>query len=171
MPQTLLNTPEGQIIGGVFSRSEYAELALQKFEEFGVPKMNILVITRDIETHADEDFRQILYVKGFPSAQADYYGHALRPGKTLVVVYRVMEPGPIIEIFDKFHAEFNPDGSRNGREDVSGMTAGAVIGAAAGGAIGLSVGGPIGAVACAVPGAVVGAVGGAAVGKAAESHK
>ncbi len=95
----------------------------------------------------------------------------LREGKVLVVVYEVTDPAPVIDIFDKFKAEYNPNGSRNLREDVLGMTAGAVVGAAALGAAGAVVGGPAGAAAGGVVGAIVGGGSGAAAGKAVEHKK
>jgi hypothetical protein len=42
--------------------------------------------------------------------------------KVLVAVYEVTDPAPVIDIFDKFKAEYNPNGSRNLRDDVAGMT-------------------------------------------------
>jgi hypothetical protein len=88
-----------------------------------------------------------------------------------VAVYGVTDPAPVIDIFDKFKAEYNPNGSRNLREDVAGMTVGAVVGAAALGAIGAAVGGPVGAAVGGVAGAVVGGGSGAAAGKAVEHRK
>jgi uncharacterized protein YcfJ len=105
------------------------------------------------------------------AAQADYYNKAVRNGRTLIVIHGVVDPAPVIDVFDHNKAEYNPDGSRNAREDVSGMTAGAVIGAAAGGAAGAVVGGPLGVMAGGAAGAVVGGGIGAAAGKAAEHHK
>jgi uncharacterized membrane protein len=68
-------------------------------------------------------------------------------------------------------AEYNPDGSRNLRQDVVGMTAGAAIGAIAGGVAGTVVAGPLGGAAGAAAGAVVGGGAGAAAGKASEHRK
>lgn len=172
MPQTLVKTAEGQkIIGGTFSNRENADKAVSAFRELGVPDQNIQVVVQLNDKQAKEVYSDILTERGFAESQAAYYDKAIRGGKTLVVIYGVNDPAPVIDIFDKFKAEYNPDGSRNAREDVSGMTAGAAIGAAAGGAAGALVGGPVGAVAGAAAGAVVGAGGGAAAGKAAEHHK
>jgi hypothetical protein len=88
-----------------------------------------------------------------------------------VAVYGVTDPAPIIDIFDKYDADYNPNGSRNLREDVLGMTTGAVVGAAALGAVGAVVGGPVGAAAGVAVGAVVGGGSGAAAGKAVEHRK
>jgi hypothetical protein len=88
-----------------------------------------------------------------------------------VAVFEVTDPVPVIDIFDKYKAEYNPNGSRNLREDVLGMTAGAVVGAVALGAVGAVVGGPVGAAAGLATGAVVGGGSGAAAGKAIEHRK
>jgi hypothetical protein len=109
--------------------------------------------------------------RGFSKSQADYYDTVIRDGKVLVAVYGVTDPAPVIDIFDKFNAEYNPNGSRNVREDVVGLTAGAVVGAAALGAVGAVVGGPLGAAVGGVVGAVVGGGSGAAAGKAVEHSK
>jgi uncharacterized membrane protein len=104
-------------------------------------------------------------------SQALYYDKAVRNGKILVAVHNVVDPAPVIEIFDDNKAEYNPDGSRNLRQDVAGMTAGAVVGAVAGAVAGTVVGGPVGGAAGAAAGAVVGGGAGAAAGKATEHRK
>ena len=86
-------------------------------------------------------------------------------------MYDVTDPSPIIDVFDEYKAQYNPNGSRNLREDVLGMTAGTVIGAAALGAIGALVGGPLGAAVGGATGAVVGGGSGAVAGKAIEHQK
>ena len=172
MPQTLVKTAEGQqIIGGTFSNRENANKAVTAFRELGVPDQNIQVVVQINDKQAEDVYTDILTDRGFADNQAAYYDKAIREGKTLVVIYGVTDPAPVIDVFDKFKAEYNPDGSRNAREDVSGMTAGAAIGAAAGGAAGAAIAGPVGAVAGAAAGAVIGAGGGAAAGKAAEHRK
>ena len=71
-----------------------------------------------------------------------------------MVVYDVTDPSPIIDVFDEYKAQYNPNGSRNLREDVLGMTAGTIVGAAALGAVGALVGGPLGAAVGGAAGAV-----------------
>ncbi len=103
----------------------------------------------------------------------------VRNGKILVKVHNVKDPAPIIDIFDQNKAEYNPDGSRNIRDDVAGLTvgaaAGAVVGGAAGaaegGVLGTFVGGPLGTVVGAIVGAVVGGGVGAIAGEIAEHRK
>ena len=77
----------------------------------------------------------------------------------------------MIDVFDKYKAEYNPNGSRNLRDDVLAMTTGALVGAAAGGAVGALVGGPAGSAAGAAAGALVGGGSGAAIGKDSEHNK
>ncbi len=88
-----------------------------------------------------------------------------------MVVHNVIDPARVIDIFDRYKAEYNPDGSRNLRDDVLGMTTGAAVGAAALGAAGAVVAGPLGAAAGVAAGAVLGGGVGAAAGKAAEHRK
>jgi hypothetical protein len=170
MPQTIVKTDKEQIIGGTFSDRKNANDALEAFREMGIPEQNIQIVVQLKENQAKEVYSDLLTDRGVAQTQAAFYEKAVHEGKTLIVIYGVVEAAPVIDVFDKFGAEFNPDGSRNAREDVSGMTAGAAIGAAAGGAAGAVIAGPIGAVAGAAAGAVVGAGGGAA-GKAAEHRK
>lgn len=171
MPQTIAQTAEGQIIGGTFSNRENADKAIAAFRDLGIPDGNIQVLVQLNEKETKKVYSDLLTDRGVAETQAAYYEKAVRDGKTLVMVHQVVDPDPVIDIFDDFKSEYNPDGSRNAREDVSGMTAGAVIGATAGGAAGAVIAGPVGAVAGAAAGAVVGAGGGAAAGKAAEHRK
>jgi hypothetical protein len=171
MPKTIDHTIEGQIIGGTFSNRENADKAVDALLALGFPESDIQVIIQLNDKQTDTVYTDILTDRGFADSQARFYDKAIRDGKTLVVVYHVEDPAPVIDVFDKFKAEYNPNGSRNLREDVAGMTTGAVVGAAAGGVAGAVLGGPVGAVAGAAAGAVVGGGGGAAIGKAAEHRK
>src|SRR5690606_35032823 len=100
-----------------------------------------------------------------------YHNKVIREGKVLLSVYEVEDARLVIDIFDKFGAEYNPTGSRNLRVDVAGMTAGVVIGAVTGGAVGGILAGPAGAAAGAAVGAVAGGGTGVAAGKAVEYKK
>ena len=171
MPKTIEETYEGQIIGGIFSNEENAEKAMEAFEELDISPDDIEIIVQ-LEGDQNEDvYTDILSDRGFSEYQAIYYGKVIREGKVLVVVSEVTDPAPIIDIFDKYKAEYNPNGSRNLREDVAGMTAGAAVGAAAGGVAGAVIGAPVGAAAGVAAGAVVGGGAGAAAGKAIEHKK
>jgi rhamnose utilization protein RhaD (predicted bifunctional aldolase and dehydrogenase) len=171
MPQTINKTDDFQIIAGVFSDREKADQAIIAFQEAGVPAQNIqFVVQPDKQTTAvtyADDFQE----RGIAERQAAYYDKAVRDGKTFVAVYNVTNPAPIVEIFDRYSAEYNPDGSRNVRQDVAGMTAGAGAGAVVGAAVGLVAGGPVGAAAGAAAGAVIGGGTGAAAGKGIEHNK
>ena len=171
MPKTLTKDANAQIIGGAFAHRENADKALADFRALGVPEQNIQVVVQVNEKMPDTAYTDILTDRGMTQAQANYYDKAVRNGRTLIVIQGVVDPAPIIDIFDRNKAEYNPDGSRNAREDVSGMTAGAVIGAVAGGVAGSVVGGPVGTLAGGAAGAIVGGGLGAAAGKAAEHHK
>jgi hypothetical protein len=173
MPKTIDKTYEGQIIGGIFANEENAEKAMEAFEELDISSDDIEIIVQLEGDQAEDVYTDILSDRGFSEYQAIYYGKVIREGKVLVVVSEVTNPAPVIDIFDKFKAEYNPNGSRNLREDVAGMTVGAAVGAAAGGVAGAVIGGPVGAAAGVAAGAVVGGMGaGAAAGKAeALEHK
>jgi len=170
MPQTLDKTFDGQIIGGVFSNRENADKAVRAFEDMDISPDNIQVVLQVDLSQAKDAYYDILTDRGFSESQATYYDKLVREGKILVTVDEVTEPAPIIDIFDKFKAEYNPNGSRDLREDVLAMTTGALVGAAAMGAVG-AVAGPAGIVAGMAAGAVVGAGSGAAAGKSAEHKK
>ena len=171
MPKTINKTYEGQIIGGIFENEDNAAKAVEAFEELDFTSDDIEVFVQ-LDDDQDEDvYIDVLSDRGFSVFNANYYDKEIREGKVLVVVYDVTDPAPVIDIFDKFKAEYNPNGSRNLREDVLGMTTGAIVGAAALGAVGAVVAGPVGAVAGGVAGAVAGGGSGAVAGKAAEHRK
>jgi hypothetical protein len=171
MPQTIDKTATGQIIGGTFSDRENADKAVDALQELGISPADIQVVVQLNEKQAKQAFTDILRERGFADSQASFYDEAIRKGKVLVAVYDVVDPAPVIDVFDKFKAEYNPNGSRNVRDDVAGMTVGAAVGAVAGGVAGAAIAGPVGAAAGAAAGAVVGGGGGAAAGKAAEHNK
>jgi hypothetical protein len=171
MPKTIEKTYEGQIIGGIFANEDNAEKAVEAFEEISISSDDIEIIVQLEGDQAEEVYTDILSDRGFSDSQALYYDKVIREGKVLVVVSEVTDPAPVIDIFDKYKAEYNPNGSRNLRDDVAGMTVGAAVGAAAGGVAGAVIGGPVGAAAGVAAGAVVGGGSGAAVGKAVEHKK
>ena len=171
MPKTIDKTYEGQIIGGIFANEDNAEKAVEAFEELNISSDDIEVIVQLEDDQAKDVYTDILSDRGFSESQALYYDEVIRAGKVLVVISEVNDPAPVIDIFDEFKAEYNPNGSRNLRDDVAGMTVGAAVGAAAGGVAGAVIGGPVGAAAGVAAGAVVGAGSGAAVGKAVEHKK
>ena len=171
MAKTIDKTYDGQIIGGIFANEDNAEKAIEAFEELDISLDDIEIIVQLEGDQAEEVYTDILSDRGFSEYQAIYYGKVIRAGKVLVVVSEVTDPAPVIDVFDKFKAEYNPNGSRNLREDVAGMTVGAAVGAAAGGVAGAVIGGPVGAAAGVAAGAVLGGGAGAAAGKAVEHKK
>jgi hypothetical protein len=171
MPKTVTKTSEGQIIGGTFSNHDNADKAVKAFQGLGIAPSNIQVLVQLNEIQAKDVYTDILSDRGFSESQARYYDKVVSEGNILVAVYEVTDPAPIIDIFDRCKAEYNPNGSRNLRQDVLGMTTGAVVGAVALGAVGAVVAGPVGAAAGVAAGAVVGGGSGAAAGKAAEHSK
>jgi len=171
MPETISTNSNLQIIGGTFSNRENAEKAIAAFRQLGIPEQNLQVVVQLSDKEAENAYSDSLVGRGVAQSQASYYDKAVREGKTLVAVHNVLNPAPVIDIFDRYKADYNPDGSRNLRDDVLGMTAGAVVGAAALGVAGAALGGPVGAAAGVAAGAVLGGGAGAAAGKAAEHSK
>jgi hypothetical protein len=171
MPATITKTDETQIIGGVFSDRANADKAIQALRDQGIPDADIQVVILLDDKQSKDAARTALVGRGVSESQALYYDQAVRDGKILVAVHGVTDPAPVIEVFDAYKAEYNPDGSRNLRDDVLGMTTGAVAGAVAGGVAGTVVAGPLGTAVGAAAGAVVGGGAGAAIGKAAEHRK
>ena len=171
MPETISKTDNLQIIGGVFSNRTNADKAVQALRELGIPDQNIQVVVMLNDKQADRAYTDALVGRGVAESQALFYEKAIRSGKILVAVHQVTDPTPVIEIFDDYKAEYNPDGSRNLRQDVVGMTAGAAAGAVAGGIAGTVFGGLVGGAVGAAAGAVVGGGAGGAAGKATEHRK
>jgi hypothetical protein len=171
MPQTINKTADLQIIAGVFSNRKDADRATNAFRELGVPAQDIQVLLQPDKNTAGRVYVDELQERGVANTQARYYDEAIREGKIFVAVHNVTDADSIVEIFDRFGAEYNPDGSRNVRQDVAGLTAGAGAGAVVGAATGLVTGGPVGAAVGAAAGAVLGGGAGAAAGKAVEHSK
>jgi hypothetical protein len=171
MPETIKQTDQGQIIGGIFSDCENAHKAVKAFQDLGIATENLQIVVKVNDDDAEDTYTSLLLGRGFSEPQALYHNKVIREGKVLLAVYEVTDPAPVIDIFDSYGAEYNPDGSRNLRSDVTGMTVGAVIGATAGGVIGGTLGGPVGAVAGAAVGAAVGGGSGAIAGVAIEHKK
>jgi len=167
MPKTITETYEGQIIAGIFSSRKDADRAILAFRELNISEVNIQEVVQSDEKQAQEIENSLVNGHGFSKAQAVYYSRALGVGKILVAVYEADESAPIIDVFDRYKAEYNPNGSRNVRDDVLGMTAGALLGAA----VGAIVGGPAGGLAGAGVGAVVGGSLGARAGEEVEHKK
>jgi hypothetical protein len=171
MPATISKSDSNQIIGGAFSSRENADKAIDDLHDLGVTDANIQTVVLLNDKQAEDASRDALVGRGFAESQALFYEKAVKDGKILVAVHNVTDPAPIIEVFDDNKAEYNPDGSRNLRQDVAGMTVGAAAGAIAGGVAGTAVAGPLGGAVGAAAGAVIGGGAGAAAGKATEHRK
>ena len=171
MPQTIEKNSQDQIIAGVFSDPKNANKAIAAFQQMGVPSQDIQILAQPDKNTVDKVYTSDLQERGIAEPQARYYDEAIRKGKTFIAVHNVTNPKPVIEVFDRFGAEYNPDGSRNVRQDVAGLTAGTGAGAVVGAGIGLATAGPLGAAVGAATGAVLGGSAGAAAGKEVEHDK
>ena len=171
MPKTIEKNSQDQIIAGVFSDPKNADKAKVAFQKMGVSSPNIQILAQPDKNSVGKVYTTDLQERGVAEPQARYYDEAIRKGKTFIAVHNVMDPKPVIEVFDRFGAESNPDGSRNVRQDVAGLTAGTGAGAIVGAGVGLATAGPVGAAVGAAAGAVLGGGAGAAAGKAVEHSK
>ena len=171
MPQTIEKNSQNQIIAGVFSDPKNADKATVAFQQMGVPSQDIQTIVQPDKNAAGKVYTTDLQEYGISEPQARYYDEAIRKGKTFIAVHNVTDPKPVIDIFDRFGAEYNPDGSRNVRQDVAGLTAGTGAGAIVGAGVGMVTAGPVGAAVGAAAGAVLGGGAGAAAGKTVEHKK
>ena len=172
MPETISKTDEDSVVGAVFLNRENADEAIQTLKEAGIPANDIQVV---VLLDGKEATEACVEATDCADSKEDvgglFYDKAVTKGKVLVAVHHVTDPAPVIEIFDENQAECNPDGSRNVRQDVVGLTAGAATGAAAGGVVGMAAGGPIGGAIGAAAGALVGGGAGAVVGTVTEHRK
>ncbi|MDX6765443.1 MAG: hypothetical protein SFU85_01495 [Candidatus Methylacidiphilales bacterium] len=171
MPETINQTNTSQIIGGIFSSQEQADKAVAALHDLNISPSNIQIIVKLNDEEAEDTYTSLLLARGISECQALYHNKVVREGNVFVAVYEVEDSGPVIDVFNQFHATFNPNGSRNMRQDVLGMTTGAMVGAAALGAAGAMVAGPIGAVAGAAAGAAAGGAVGVVAGNAIEHRK
>jgi len=171
MPETISKVDNRQIIGGIFANREDADKAVQELREKGVSDQNIQVVVLLDDKQTGRAYTDALVGRGVAESQALFYDRAVREGKVLVAVHNVTEPAVVIDVLDNNGAQHNPDGSRNMRDDVAGLTVGAAAGAIAGAVAGTAVAGPLGGAVGAAAGAVVGGGAGAAAGKAAEHRK
>jgi hypothetical protein len=165
---TTSNTREAmngtKIVGALFDDHHDANLAVDALLKKGYLREDIAVLVQ-IDPNQDKKARQhALKAVGYEDPDRRYFDKAVEEGKTLVSVTNVPEnkAGEVISILKHHGAHYNPDGSRNVRDDVVGMTSGAAIGAAAGAFVG-----PIGAAIGALAGTAVGAV----VGSVLEQHE
>lgn len=150
------------VVGALFEDNHNANQAAQELIEEGFSNYDITVDVKLTDKEQKKAFKASLKAKGFEDPDQLYFEKAVEEGKTLVSVTNVPKSkvAAVIEVLNKNGAHYNPDGSRNVRDDVVGMTTGAVVGAA----IGAVIGGPVGAAA----GFAVGAGAGGAVGKKLE---
>jgi hypothetical protein len=105
MPQTLNNTYESKVIGGIFSNRENADKAVKAFQDSDISPENIQIIQLDRQQTKDP-CASFLVSRGFTHSQALYYDKAVRVGRILVAVYEVADLDRVIETFSKYHAQY-----------------------------------------------------------------
>jgi hypothetical protein len=146
-----------KIVGALFDDYHDANRAVDQLVREGFPIGNIALLIQTEGHPSKQDRRRALEAVGYNTADRTYFEKAVEEGKTLVSVTNLdqEESGEVISILNENGAHYDPDGSRNIRDDVVGMTAGAAVGAAAGAFVG-PVGAAIGALAGGAIGAAIG---------------
>jgi len=124
MTQTINKPSPSQIIGGIFSSRETADKAVKALEALNISPENIQEVVQLDGKQVEDTYTGILTGRGFSESQARYYDECINEGKILVAVHDVTDPAPVIDIFDRYEADYNPNGSRNLRQDVLGTPPG-----------------------------------------------
>jgi hypothetical protein len=158
MATTTENATGTKIVGALFENNKDANKAVEKLLEKGYLREDIAILVKLSEKEDKKARQKALKEVGYAETDQRYFDKAVEEGKTLVSVTQIPESktGEVISILVKNGAHYNPDGSRNVRDDVVGMTTGAAVGAAAG-----AFAGPVGAAIGALAGGAAGAVAGA----------
>lgn len=153
------------MVAALFKSNDDANKAIQELTEEGYYKENISLTLKLDEEDKKKARKEALKAKGFEDPDTLYLLKAVEEGDSLVTVLHVTEKqtGEVVKIFNENGSHYNPDGDRNIRQDVVGMSAGAVVG----GVVGALIAGPVGAAA----GTAVGASIGGAVGDKVEKDK
>lgn len=148
------SVPPYRQVGALFENPLSAERAADELVERGFRRSNIFVSTKHYLKTDPEIRREGLRNGGYVEEDILYMDKELVAGKTLVTVSNVPEKqcGEVIRVLNKNGSHFNPDGTRNVRDDVVGMTTGAVIGAV----VGALMGGPAGIAVGEIGGGVIG---------------
>jgi len=144
-----------KIVGALFKDREDANKAVDDLLEKGYLSEDIAVShVADKSRGCSENRKEALKSVGYSDTDHKYLANEIEKGKTLVSVTHVpaAKTGEVVSVLDHNGAHYNPDGDRNVRDDVVGMTTGAAIGMAAG-----AFAGPLGAALGALAGTAVGA--------------
>lgn len=146
--------PPYRQIGALFKDPADAQRAVDELVSEGFPRTDIFLSTEQYLKDKPDVRQRALREGGYIEEDVLYFDKELAEGKTLVSVGHVREEqcGTVIHILNKNGSHYDPDGTRNVRDDVVGMTTGALIGAA----MGAVLGGPIGAAVGEVGGGVIG---------------
>ncbi|MES2309464.1 MAG: glycine zipper domain-containing protein [Verrucomicrobiota bacterium] len=150
MAQTSQNYVGKKIVGGVFKNYDDANDAVAELLKQGYSNHEIGVLFQTESNESQASRREALHSVGYDHWDQVYLDKEIEAGRTLVSVTNVSpdKTGDVVQILNRFGSHYNPDGSRNVRDDVVGMTTGAAIGAAAGvftGPIGMAIGALTGA--------------------------
>jgi len=105
---------KGRVIGGIFSNRESAGKAIEDFQDLDISRHNIQMVQLEDKPSRDV-YASFLVGRGFSHSQALYYDKAVRVGKILVAVYEVNDHALILNIFDKYKAEYQTKRRRNYR--------------------------------------------------------
>jgi hypothetical protein len=105
MPHTITRKCEDQILGGIFPNYDFAQRALNALQDLCISELNIQVIQLNRTPSADP-YVKYLVMRGFDRLQARFYEKALQAGRVLVVIYKVVNSNPVINIFHRNKATY-----------------------------------------------------------------
>lgn len=159
MATTTKTSGSSKIVGALFDDHDDALNAVNALLDRGYLPGDIAISRQAGKPKNPKARRKALQEAGYNDPDSHYFDKSIEEGKTLVSVTHVpdIKTGEVVSILDHNGAHYNPDGKRNLRDDVVGMTTGAAIGLAAGAFAG-PLGAAIGALAGSALGATVGAV-------------
>lgn len=164
MATTTEIAPGTKSVGALFESNHDANKAVDALLKEGILPEDIYVQVEVNDKEAKKAQKHAMKAVGFEDPDQRYFEKALKEGKTLVTVTNLApeQTGEVITILNQNGSHYNPDGSRNIRDDVVGMTTGVLAGTAVG-----VLAGPVGA----GIGAIAGAAIGTAVGGYLERHE
>lgn len=141
-------------VGALFDNTDDANRAVKELKDQGFSSRNIRTTILDDRQKPSVVPEDIFHRSGYSDRRIRFFKDGLLGGKVMVTVFNVPEElsGVVIHICNENGSQYDPDGSRNVRDDVVGMTTGALAGAA----LGALVAGPLGAAAGEVGGGLIG---------------
>ena len=96
---------DDQILGGIFPNYEFAQRAINALQDSCISELNIQTIQLS-HAPSTNPYVNYLVMRGFDRLQARFYEKALQTGRILVVIYKVLNSKPVINIFHRNKATY-----------------------------------------------------------------